>query len=116
MIRYRCPKCKKALTANDAEAGAKLDCPQCGQRLQVPTQPLNKTILGEIQKDPEVAGTESRQGAFASPPRLCSALTESHGLRTNHTNRRLCGQTQYTRAGFGEKNLVDSEIGGLTQK
>jgi DNA-directed RNA polymerase subunit RPC12/RpoP len=74
MIRYRCPKCKKALTANGADAGAKLACPDCGQRLQVPT-PANKTILGEIQEDSEVSGTEPRQGAFASPPPIRRAAT-----------------------------------------
>src|SRR5665213_1786515 len=58
VIRYRCPKCKKALTADDAEAGAKFACPQCGQRLQVPTPTPNKTVLGEIQNGPETAGTE----------------------------------------------------------
>jgi DNA-directed RNA polymerase subunit RPC12/RpoP len=50
MIRYRCPMCKKALTATEAEAGAKLDCPQCGQRLQVPKPPPNKTMLGELEE------------------------------------------------------------------
>jgi DNA-directed RNA polymerase subunit RPC12/RpoP len=77
MVRYLCPMCKKVLTANDAEAGGKLDCPQCGQRLEVPAPPLNKTILGEIQEGPEAAGTEPRQGAFATPPPIRSAATEN---------------------------------------
>ena len=50
MIRYLCPKCRQLLTAKDAEAGAKLSCTQCGQRLQVPTPPPNKTMLGQLDE------------------------------------------------------------------
>jgi hypothetical protein len=52
MIRYSCPRCKKALEAPAGFAGQKLNCPGCQQRLQIPqpaalpaAPPLNKTIL-----------------------------------------------------------------------
>ena len=47
MIRYRCPRCQKPLTAQDNEAGAKKNCPHCEQRVQIPVPPPpNKTMLG----------------------------------------------------------------------
>ena len=61
MIRYNCPRCKKALEAQASEAGVKKPCPECGGRLQVPNQPpssapafdpLNKTILAESTPAP----------------------------------------------------------------
>lgn len=52
MIRYNCPRCKKSLESPASYAGQKLNCPDCGQRLQIPqpsTPPpapaVNKTIL-----------------------------------------------------------------------
>jgi DNA-directed RNA polymerase subunit RPC12/RpoP len=50
VIRYRCPVCNKALVAQDEEAGSKLHCPHCGQRLQIPEPPPNKTVLGKIDE------------------------------------------------------------------
>src|SRR5262249_39849825 len=34
--------------AGPPQAGTKMACPGCGQRLQVPAPPQNKTILGEL--------------------------------------------------------------------
>jgi len=51
MIRYTCPRCKKPLESPVSFAGQKLNCPDCGQRLQIPQPstppppPINKTIL-----------------------------------------------------------------------
>lgn len=54
MIRYGCPKCRKALESPASFAGTKLNCPGCNQRLQIPlpppppaapAAPVNKTIL-----------------------------------------------------------------------
>jgi DNA-directed RNA polymerase subunit M/transcription elongation factor TFIIS len=47
MIRFTCPTCQALLTRDDAHAGTKVVCPSCGQRLQVPAAPVNKTLLGE---------------------------------------------------------------------
>jgi DNA-directed RNA polymerase subunit RPC12/RpoP len=46
-IRYSCPKCKKSLESPAGAAGQKLNCPGCGQRLQIPqpVAPQNKTML-----------------------------------------------------------------------
>jgi len=55
MFRYLCPRCKKSMSAQDGEAGSKLDCPHCGQRILVPTPPqppkppINKTTLGQLE-------------------------------------------------------------------
>jgi DNA-directed RNA polymerase subunit RPC12/RpoP len=35
-IHYRCPRCVKPLESPVAMAGQKLNCPDCGQRIQVP--------------------------------------------------------------------------------
>jgi DNA-directed RNA polymerase subunit RPC12/RpoP len=54
MIRYTCPRCKKSLESPASFAGQKLNCPDCGQRLQIPqpstppsSPPLNKTVLAK---------------------------------------------------------------------
>jgi DNA-directed RNA polymerase subunit RPC12/RpoP len=54
-IKYTCPRCKAPLEAAASEAGTKLNCPKCSQRVQVPAAPkpepaaaapgLNKTML-----------------------------------------------------------------------
>jgi len=51
MIRYTCARCKKSLESPVSFAGQKINCPDCGQRLQIPPPsappppPINKTIL-----------------------------------------------------------------------
>jgi DNA-directed RNA polymerase subunit RPC12/RpoP len=45
MIHYSCPRCSAILQAADQEAGSKVACPHCGQRLQLPLPPVNKTVL-----------------------------------------------------------------------
>lgn len=53
MIRYRCPRCRTVLAAQDSEAGSKLNCSRCGQRVQVPAPPpRNKTMLGTLDDVP----------------------------------------------------------------
>lgn len=68
MIKYNCPRCKKALQAPASEAGTKKPCPACGGRLQVPaappvaaTDPLNKTLLASDE-------SVSRQPAVPASP------------------------------------------------
>ena len=49
MITFRCPTCQTELRAAPAQAGTKVQCPRCTQRLQVPgDSPLHKTVLGEL--------------------------------------------------------------------
>jgi DNA-directed RNA polymerase subunit RPC12/RpoP len=45
MIRFACPKCKTVL---ENEPGVKFSCPGCGQRLQAPLPPENKTVMGKL--------------------------------------------------------------------
>jgi hypothetical protein len=42
MIRYKCPACAASLQAPDTDAGKKVFCPKCKQKLQIP---VNKAIL-----------------------------------------------------------------------
>jgi DNA-directed RNA polymerase subunit RPC12/RpoP len=48
MIQFACPRCQKVLQAEESATGNKVDCPGCGQRLQVPAPALNKTLLGTL--------------------------------------------------------------------
>ncbi len=56
MIRFSCPACKTAFDAKPVNAGAKFNCTKCGQRLQVPSPPANKTVLGTIEPVPLRSG------------------------------------------------------------
>ncbi|MBL8794286.1 MAG: hypothetical protein JNM56_10295 [Planctomycetia bacterium] len=57
MIAFLCPTCHTALNRDDREAGTKIACPSCGQRLLIPDlpppptppQPVPKTVLGLLQ-------------------------------------------------------------------
>lgn len=71
MIRYRCPRCKKSLTAEESEAGTKKNCPYCEQRvlIPVPPHPTNKTMLGTLeQPNKTVLGTLEDAAPAAIPP------------------------------------------------
>jgi DNA-directed RNA polymerase subunit RPC12/RpoP len=67
MIHYRCPRCKVLLRSPDRDAGAKLACPQCGQRLQVPSPPPNKTLLAPLAP-PGAADPQGPAGLPEKPP------------------------------------------------
>jgi DNA-directed RNA polymerase subunit RPC12/RpoP len=55
IIAVNCPACLKDFQVPVSEAGQKLACPTCGQRVQVPgQQPTNKTVLGKLGNPPEV--------------------------------------------------------------
>ena len=63
MICFACPICNKVLSVADSQKGAKLPCPRCGQRLQVPAQPRDKTVLGRPVSQ---AAAAQRAGAGAA--------------------------------------------------
>jgi S1-C subfamily serine protease len=72
MIRFGCPVCKTVLQAPEGQAGSKVGCARCGQRLQVPARPRDKTILGTFlpagSGTPSAAPGEGAQPAGALPP------------------------------------------------
>ncbi len=49
MIRFQCPVCNTKMSAADSEAGRKGGCPNCGQRVQIPSGvlPQRHTVLGK---------------------------------------------------------------------
>jgi mono/diheme cytochrome c family protein len=47
MFQFRCPRCQSTVLASGKVAGAKMPCPTCGQRLQVPGR-HNQTVLAKI--------------------------------------------------------------------
>jgi DNA-directed RNA polymerase subunit RPC12/RpoP len=59
MIRFACPKCKTVL---ENEPGTKFSCPGCGQRLQAPFPPENKTVMGKLMD-----GAGRGQAPFSAP-------------------------------------------------
>lgn len=62
MIRFRCPTCRKVLKAPDDRAGRKIECPGCGQRLQIPPiepQPAAATAAAAASEESSVASAES---------------------------------------------------------
>jgi pSer/pThr/pTyr-binding forkhead associated (FHA) protein len=65
MISFSCPRCNKALEVPEDQAGTKIYCPQCQQKLKVPLPPPpplpspNVTILGKIE-GPEASPLGSR--------------------------------------------------------
>ncbi|HKB39285.1 MAG TPA: trypsin-like peptidase domain-containing protein, partial [Gemmataceae bacterium] len=69
MIRFSCPSCKTVLSVTAEQAGTKLGCPCCGQRLQVPQppapRPQDKTVLGALL--PENVPTAPRPAASPAP-------------------------------------------------
>src|SRR5947209_4711867 len=49
MIRFGCPACKTVLSTPPEQAGTKVGCPRCGQRLLVPQPPQpNKSLPGAL--------------------------------------------------------------------
>lgn len=44
-IRFLCPTCKAVMSAPIAKGGEKINCLQCGQRLQIPSGERAKTIM-----------------------------------------------------------------------
>src|SRR5438105_9025445 len=39
MVRFACPSCNATLKAPEERAGARVNCPRCGQPLEVPAAP-----------------------------------------------------------------------------
>src|SRR5262245_55116251 len=68
MIRFACPRCKAVLERPENVAGSKFACPSCGQRLQVPLPPENKTLLGNLVGSDVLAAAERASQAPVQTP------------------------------------------------
>ena len=53
MIAFHCPKCNMRTQCDDSQAGTKIRCPFCNQKLRVPTPPPteDQTMLGQMLPD-----------------------------------------------------------------
>ena len=62
-IHYRCPRCTKPLQSPAKMAGEKANCPECGQRLQIPlaqpVAPVNPVVT--IVPQPPVASSKNKK-------------------------------------------------------
>jgi hypothetical protein len=75
-IRFLCPTCRAVMEAPVAQAGNKINCLKCGQRLQIPSVERAKTILAPMVAmpakpagQPAAAGTPvATQAAAAAIP------------------------------------------------
>jgi DNA-directed RNA polymerase subunit RPC12/RpoP len=75
-MQFPCPTCKAPLLAQDTEAGTKVQCPHCGQRILLPATPRpaaeNKTVLVNLDQPATVPPgliTAAPVGAAPDRPR-----------------------------------------------
>ena len=50
VLHYSCPSCRSPLESLESQAGRKVACPTCGQRMQVPWPAKNKTLVPELDE------------------------------------------------------------------
>lgn len=67
-FRFYCPTCRGAVDAARNAVGQKMPCPHCGQRLQVPQLPPNKTVLGSLTRPVDALPAIKPAPAALSPP------------------------------------------------
>jgi DNA-directed RNA polymerase subunit RPC12/RpoP len=82
MIRFLCPRCKAVLDQPENAAGTKMPCPSCGQRLQVPLPPENKTVLGaplgtDVPLTPSAVPAALPPGGAAPQPEIPAPVASS---------------------------------------
>jgi DNA-directed RNA polymerase subunit RPC12/RpoP len=65
VLHYSCPKCQSPLESLESQAGRKVACPTCGQRMAVPWPAKKKTVVAELDEDDEPA---PRRGYDNYPP------------------------------------------------
>jgi DNA-directed RNA polymerase subunit RPC12/RpoP len=98
-IHYRCARCNKPLESPADLAGHKVNCPDCGQRLQIPQAPStlpppeNKTILA-AEEQPCSAVPVSVVHAASRPPveeePILTALPASPPAPATSVRREYC--------------------------
>src|SRR5689334_17292978 len=68
MIHFACPLCKVVLQVPEQQAGGKVACPKCGQRLQIPVPPGKSQGLGNSSAAVVKRPTSPVLAAAGTPP------------------------------------------------
>ncbi len=75
-IKFQCPSCKAIRAANERLMGRKIDCPACGQPVQLPTRAqIEEAKLERERLAREQREEEERLNQFLSRPSLVAATT-----------------------------------------
>lgn len=74
MIQYRCPRCQQQYQVPVEEGGQKVNCSTCGQRLQIPFPPRNRTILASLVENQQPVSTGGHLGDRATLPPVYEAV------------------------------------------
>jgi DNA-directed RNA polymerase subunit M/transcription elongation factor TFIIS len=65
VIRFSCPSCERVIEVGDEDAGRKMSCPTCGQRLEVPSPA--RTVLGKPEPRAEPQPEKPRRAKRVEP-------------------------------------------------
>jgi DNA-directed RNA polymerase subunit RPC12/RpoP len=127
VIRFSCPQCERVLEVPSDQAGVKLPCPSCGQRLKAPL-PIDKTVYGKRLDTPALqrplSGLEPALLPASSPTPSSMASPKEEG--TEEAVRQLVvlvgpdkgkvfslpetGTVRIGRAATAEVRLVDIRV------
>jgi S1-C subfamily serine protease len=111
MIQFSCPRCEALLSATDAQAGIKVACPKCNQRIQVPQPDQNKTMLGKLVfKKPAVSapagvgpgatgGNEVKARPAVPPPVQAASPQAGQGASAIMSPQLKVAEWYYTKGG-----------------
>src|SRR5688572_23583014 len=75
-LRFACPSCKTHYAVRTRDAGRKAECRVCGQRVEVPSAPRKRTVLGVVGPvtPPPASPTPVHRSLPGEPG--CEATTE----------------------------------------
>src|SRR5262245_62094913 len=77
-LSFRCPTCKAVVRLTVSELGRKVSCSRCGQKVQLPKEHKNKTILLEPSALTRVGSAGSSEETLETAP--VGAASEPQGL------------------------------------
>ena len=80
-MQYSCPHCGKQLTADAEQAGTRIECQHCGQRIKVPAGATTNSEPSQQGEEPSVGVT--RQIGFACP--ICDSRIHAHASQSGET-------------------------------
>lgn len=98
MIAFACPRCKTVHERPADQIGSKFPCSNCGQRLQVPDDPLSRTVSGDLVKELAALARKPTERPAPAPARaewyyqhagLQAGPVSWEHLRRRATERRL---------------------------